>query len=142
MPMAEKLSTAAEDRAADSLSAHKVELASLCTACDLSYPKECRLRKRGNFHRTEEQGKKRQGSYIAITFVKKQKGETRLGITVTKRYGKAHDRNRFKRVVREAFRLIRFKLPSPIDLVVKPRQQAPSASSKDIEGELLALLSS
>lgn len=66
-----------------------------------------------------------------------QTSNCRLGITVTRRFGKAHERNRFKRIAREAFRLCYEKLPLGFDIVVKPRSQAKNASSKDLEGELL-----
>jgi ribonuclease P protein component len=46
--------------------------------------------------------------------------ETRLGLTVGRRYGGAVQRNRAKRVLREAFRLSRHDLPPGLDLVVSP----------------------
>jgi ribonuclease P protein component len=46
----------------------------------------------------------------------------RLGISVSrKRIRRAHDRNRTKRLIREAFRLGKAELPPGIDLVVVPR---------------------
>ncbi len=46
----------------------------------------------------------------------------RLGISASKRrLRKAHDRNRFKRIVREAFRLSKSQLPAGVDLIVVPR---------------------
>ncbi len=46
----------------------------------------------------------------------------RLGISASKRkIRKASDRNRFKRLVREAFRLRKAELPAGVDLVVVPR---------------------
>ena len=46
----------------------------------------------------------------------------RLGISASKRkIRKASDRNRFKRLVREAFRLSKADLPPGIDLIVVPR---------------------
>jgi ribonuclease P protein component len=46
----------------------------------------------------------------------------RLGISVSrKKVRAAHARNRFKRLVREAFRLSKSELPAGIDLVVLPR---------------------
>jgi ribonuclease P protein component len=51
-------------------------------------------------------------------------GLTRLGVTVPKRTGIAVVRNRWKRLIREAFRQQRGQLPAGYDLVVRPRRGA------------------
>jgi ribonuclease P protein component len=47
----------------------------------------------------------------------------RLGLSLSRKLGKAVVRNRWKRLLREAFRLRREQLPAGIDLVVVPRAQ-------------------
>ncbi|MBN1395791.1 MAG: ribonuclease P protein component [Pirellulales bacterium] len=49
----------------------------------------------------------------------------RLGISASRRLGGAVVRNRWKRLLREAFRLSRPELPSGIDLIVIPRHSTP-----------------
>jgi len=48
----------------------------------------------------------------------------RLGLSVSRKIGGAVQRNRWKRILREAFRMEQQKLPAGVDLVVIPRQGA------------------
>ena len=48
----------------------------------------------------------------------------RLGLSVSRKVGNAVFRNRWKRLLREAFRLSRDKLPDGLDLVVIPRSSS------------------
>jgi ribonuclease P protein component len=50
--------------------------------------------------------------------------ETRLGLSVSRKVGNAVVRNRWKRRIREAFRLERLQLPAGLDLVIRPRRGA------------------
>ncbi len=60
----------------------------------------------------------------------------KLGITVPRQFGNAVKRNRFKRHVREAFRLHRPYL-GPIDMVVLPKREATNFSLELITKDLL-----
>ncbi len=46
----------------------------------------------------------------------------RLGLSVSRKYGGAPQRNRLRRLYREAFRLTRHEMPTGLDLVLIPRK--------------------
>ena len=45
-------------------------------------------------------------------------GETRLGLSIGRRFGKAHERVALKRRLREGFRHVRLALPAGFDVVI------------------------
>jgi ribonuclease P protein component len=97
------------------------------------FPKSHRILKRGEFVRAAKCGQVVRGKYLIIHRDFRGEGDSRLGITVTKRFGKSNVRNQFKRVIREVFRT------SPIskgwDLLVRPRHFAKEASFHEIQKE-------
>ncbi len=69
-------------------------------------PKEARLLKRAEFLRVYEQGARIEGRFMTVFLFSNERPLHRVGITATKKaIGKAHDRNRAKRLLRETFRL-------------------------------------
>ena len=78
---------------------------------DFLFPKEARLRKRAEFLRVYEQGERIEGRFLTVFILPNSLGRHRVGITATRKaIGKAHDRNRAKRLLRETFRLSRLEL--------------------------------
>ncbi|HKP70798.1 MAG TPA: ribonuclease P protein component [Pyrinomonadaceae bacterium] len=81
------------------------------TLLRLGLPKETRLAKRAEFLRVYEQGTRFEGRYMTVFILANKLGRQRVGVTATKKaIGKAHDRNRAKRLLRESFRLNRNQL--------------------------------
>jgi ribonuclease P protein component len=81
------------------------------TLLDFRLPKDNRLRKPAEFRLVYERGKRFDGRFVTVFIVPSETVFQRLGITASKKISnKAHDRNRAKRLLREAFRLSRAEL--------------------------------
>ncbi len=74
---------------------------------------------------------------IIIASHRRESGPTRLGVTVSRKVGSAVIRNRIKRLIREAFRLQRHRLPQTLDLVVVAKRAAREATYAELERELV-----
>jgi ribonuclease P protein component len=84
-------------------------------------PREHRVRGRRDFEKAYEEGKKVVTPEFALFARPNGEPYSRLGVTTTRRLGKAVVRNRARRLVREAFRTHREQIPTGLDLVVVVR---------------------
>jgi len=86
---------------------------------------EERLHRKSDFTRVFKEGLRWSASGVTVWVLKRGKGEgpenARLGLAIPKAYGNAVARNRLKRLIREAFRLNKIKLPSGVDMVFSAR---------------------
>ncbi len=104
------------------------------------FPKAARILKRPHFQKIFRQGRRLTGLWIAIDYRLGYSNRPRLGITVSKKHGKAHDRNRFKRIVREAFRELHAELPPTLEMNITPRRSSPDICKAIILKEIQQLL--
>jgi ribonuclease P protein component len=98
-----------------------------------SFPKSLRLTKRPMFLAMRGRGclKGRAGPFTAVVRANGL-GLNRLGVTVTRKVGRAVLRNRLKRVAREFFRLNQAAMPQGLDLLLIARQEAGSGGDDRI----------
>ena len=91
---------------------------------DPRFLRKHRIRRRGDFQRAFRRRASASDRRLLIFGHENGLGHPRLGLSVSRKVGGAVVRNRWKRMIREAFRLSRPKLPQGIDLVVIPRPGA------------------
>jgi ribonuclease P protein component len=96
------------------------------------------LRNRADFSRVHTQGRRRYDSLIQLRVIPGENG-LRIGIIVSRKYGNAVARNRFKRIVRAAFRNIKDTLKGDWDILVLPRN-VKEAKSTDLTLSLHKIL--
>lgn len=93
-----------------------------------------------DFKRLYAKGKSICGGYLVIYYKKsKQEGNT-LGITVTKKLGKAVVRNRIRRLIRESYRLRESEVSGGYHIVFVARGKAVGQSFDRISHDMSFLL--
>ena len=109
-----------------------------------------RLRKHADYQRAYAAGRKRQSASMSW-FLAPQPRDTayiplfpptgpRVGLTAGKVLGKAHERNRIKRRMREALRRHVDLLPLGCDLILHPRRSILTVEFAKLEAEIVRIL--
>jgi ribonuclease P protein component len=108
-----------------------------------------RLRRHADYQRAYAASRKRQSASMSW-FLAPQQAEAlpehlrptgpRVGLTAGKVIGKAHERNRIKRRMREALRRHLELLPNGFDLILHPRRQVLSIDFAKLEAEVVRIL--
>jgi ribonuclease P protein component len=104
---------------------------------EFGFRKPERLRKRREFLVASGEARSRIKTKNFLVLIRpNERSQTRLGITVTKKIGKAVKRNRIKRLVREYFRLNKHQLRQGCDILVIARPGAAKLSQSRANDEL------
>lgn len=98
-----------------------------------------RLKKSWEFLRAYKKGKKCWDAYFVVYVYRTQLTQPRLGITASKKVGNSVQRNRVKRLIREAFRKLKFELLPQCDIVVVGRPAACSLTGQQAQDSLRKL---
>ena len=100
------------------------------------YPKAARLRRKPEFLRLATKGRVCPGAEAVVRSLRNSVGHARLGIATPRRFGSAVQRNRFRRLVREAFRELGDQLGS-FDYMVAPRRSLAEPTLRGLREDLL-----
>ena len=88
------------------------------------FPKSLRLLRPAQFRRVYNRNLVVSDAVLVLRGCENGLDRSRLGLTVSRKVGNAVVRNRWKRVLREAFRRSQTELPVGLDLIASPRRGA------------------
>ena len=98
--------------------------------------KEERLRRKGEFETIAKEGARKHTKNFLVISRKNNQGYSRLGAVASKRLGKAVERNRVKRLMREFFRRNKDRLPPSTDYVIVGKKGAQDLQYDQVAAEL------
>ena len=105
-----------------------------------------RLRKHADYQKAYAASRKRQSASMSWFLAQRVTGSAevacpRVGLTAGKVLGKAHERNRIKRRMREVLRRRVDLLPANADLILHPRRTVLTMEFRKLEAEVVRILS-
>ena len=106
-------------------------------------PSGLRLKTQRDFRAVYGRGRRASGDWVTVVVWPRRDGEVsapRLGLSVSKDHGGAVRRNKLKRVLREAFRLERARMPQSCDVVLIPKRRDDDLPLRELRAELVRLV--
>ena len=89
-----------------------------------------------DFRRIYARGKSYVSPLVVVYALKNRTKNVRVGLTTSKKVGNAVQRNRSRRVIREAFRALAPRVRPGFDLVLVARGKTPYVKSTDVRRQL------
>nr|MBR6778151.1 ribonuclease P protein component [Clostridia bacterium] len=99
--------------------------------------KYLRIKKQADFQRLFQKGKR--AFSPSLTLLYRPSDRMRMGISVGKKHGKSVQRNRIKRLIREAFRLNQDKMQGTYSFIILPKVRE-EYSFKTFERDLQCMI--
>ena len=100
-----------------------------------------RLRKHADYQRVYAEGRKHRSASMSWFLARQTEVLTpRVGLTVGKVLGKAHERNRIKRRLRESLRRHLELLPAGCDLILHPHRSVLTMEFSKLDAEIMRIL--
>ncbi|MCO6401773.1 MAG: ribonuclease P protein component [Verrucomicrobia bacterium] len=109
------------------------------TRPDQGLARHQRLTRSADFRSAYDVGRKQVGRCMVLFLLPRPEGSLRLGVVSSRKIGGAVQRNRARRLLREAFRKNRHHLRGQADIVLVARAHVLETALPRIEHELLTL---
>jgi ribonuclease P protein component len=103
------------------------------------FTKRERLRTRSDFIRVYRTGIRVSDDHFTLIASLNSSDTRRVGISIRKKIGKAHDRNRMKRLLREVFRRHKDRFPEGCDFVMVVSSPPPTLTYSAFQKAILSL---
>jgi ribonuclease P protein component len=97
------------------------------------------LKNKYDFDRVYRSGERHNGRLVTI-ILNKNTPSNKLGISIGKKYGTAVERNRAKRLIRDAYKKAVDKLSMPVEMIVIPRPSLKVASGSGVEADFKEII--
>ena len=104
----------------------------------LTFPQTRRMKTPAEFDRCYARKRSASDNVLIVYACENGLAFSRLGCSVSKKVGNAVVRHRYKRLFREAFRLMQHELPTTVDFIVIPRIGS-EPTQDDVKNSLVKL---
>lgn len=102
--------------------------------------KENRLTKRKAFNYVYKNGKSKAGESLIVNYIPTKLNVCKIGFSVSKKVGKAHERNRIKRILRETMKSLLPRLNQKYNYILSAKPTIIGKTFHKIQEELFQIL--